>query len=274
MLVMIRQRVILALPLLFLITLLDFALISLAPGDPLIMIMGSDTSRLSPAQMEDLRHALGLDQAWRIRYVLWLRGVLGGNWGRSLMSARPVGEILLGAIGPTVLLMTSALAFALVIGIFVGIVSALRRYSWLDYAATVGAFAGISVPNFFLALDALYFFYSRLGWFPAACMVEPAKPFEFSDVLWHLIMPAAVLAFSQMATYVRYARTAMLEVMIQDYITTARAKGLRERIVVTRHALRNSLLPLVSLIGLQLPGLFSGSVFIETVFSWPGIGSL
>jgi peptide/nickel transport system permease protein len=273
---MIRRRLLLALPLLFLITLLDFALINLAPGDPLVMILGSgsDTGQLSPMQMQDLRHSLGLDKPWPIRYLLWVRGILSGNWGHSFMSFQPVTTRLMNALGPTILLMVTAMTMAMVVGIAVGVLSALKQYSLFDYAVTVMAFAGVSVPNFFLGLVALYVFYSRLGWLPAAGMRTAATAVSTSDVVRHLIMPAVVLAVSQMATYVRYARAAMLEVMCEDYITTARAKGLRESAVVMRHALRNALMPMVTIIGLQLPSLFGGSVFVETIYSWPGIGSL
>jgi peptide/nickel transport system permease protein len=271
---MIRRRLLLAVPLLFIITLLNFALINLAPGDPLVMILGSETGYLSAEQMHDLRHSLGLDQPWPVRYVLWLRGIVTGQWGRSFMSFQPVTTLIANALGPTVLLMTTAMALALMIGVSVGILSALKQYSLFDYTMTVLAFAGVSIPNFFLGLVGLYVFYSLLGWLPASGMQTAATEMTIQDVAYHLIMPALVLAASHLATYVRYARTAMLDVLREEYITTARAKGLRESAVIARHAIRNALLPMVTILGLQLPSLFGGSVFIETIFSWPGIGSL
>lgn len=274
MLEVIARRVAIAAPLLVLISLINFALISVAPGDPLVMIVAGESGSIPPAQLEDLRRNLGLDNPWPVRYLVWLRGIVTGNWGVSLLSSQPVTEIVLSALWPTLLLMSTAMLLALVIGVAAGVASALRHNTWFDYLVTVVAFAGVSVPSFFLALGALYLFYSRLGWFPAAGMRTAATPFALGDVLYHLVMPAFVLAASHMATYARYTRSALLDVLHEEYIVTARAKGLRQRVVVWRHGLRNALVPLVTVVGLQLPGLFGGSVFVETVFSWPGIGSL
>lgn len=270
----ILRRLIMALPILLGITIIDFALINLAPGDP-IDAMIDPTAAVNVAAQEDLREKMGLNQPLPVRYGIWLREIATGNMGYSYVKNVPVAERIQNRIGATLLLTSSALFISVLIGIPLGILSALRQYSWLDYLLTLFAFAGISIPNFFLALGGIYLFSLKLGLLPPFGMVSLRSELPRAiDILYHLILPATVLGLASTGSLMRFARTSLLEVVGMDYITTARAKGLGEKIIVTGHALRNALIPLITVLGLRIPGLFGGSVIIETVFSWPGIGQL
>jgi peptide/nickel transport system permease protein len=211
-----------------------------------------------------------------VRYVYWLKEALTGNFGyrMSVQDHRPVGELLRERIPRTIELMLAAIFIANATGIVLGIISAVKRYSVLDYFLTVTAFLGISTPGFFVALGMIYLLAVRLGWFPTSGIRSPLKDPSLTDQLRHLVLPATALAIEYVAGMMRQARASMLEALGQDYIVTARAKGLRERAVVYRHALKNAALPLVTLFGLYLPGLIGGSIIIETIFGWPGMGSL
>lgn len=270
----ILRRLIMAIPILLGITIIDFALINLAPGDP-IDAMIDPTAAVNVAAQEALREKMGLNQPLPIRYGIWLREMAKGNMGYSYVKNVPVAERIRNRLGATLLLTSTALLISVLIGIPLGILSALRQYSWLDYLLTFFAFAGISVPNFFLALGGIYIFSLKLGVLPPFGMVSLRTELpKVIDILYHLILPATVLGLASIGSLMRFARTSLLEVVGMDYITTARAKGLRERVIVSGHALRNALIPLITVLGLRIPGLFGGSVIIETVFSWPGIGQL
>lgn len=271
----ILRRLLIAIPILIGISIIDFVFINLAPGDP-IMAMASPEAGggRSPIDAANLRLQLGLDQPAYIRYLVWAKEVLSGNLGYSFSTKRPVRDRIAERLGPTLLITATAMAISLLLGIPLGLLAAIRQYSFLDYFLTVVAFAGISVPNFFLAMGAISIFTLQLHLLPAFGMSTIGVPFSILDRLRYLIMPAFILGLSSMAAIMRYGRTSMLEVLGQDYITTARAKGLTEVVVIMKHAFRNALLPIITILGLRLPGLFGGSIIIETIYSWPGIGQL
>ena len=270
----ILRRLWTSIPVLFLITFITFLMINAAPGDPIDFMVDPEMGG-SAANREALREALGLDKPLMVRYLIWLKEIAQGHLGYSGMTSMPVARVLSSRILPTVLLMTTAMAFSLLVGIPLGVIAALRQYTWVDNLITIFAFTWISIPGFFAALAALYVFALKLDIFPTFGMTTlTGSPNPLMDVLWHLVLPASVLGLEHLAAYVRYTRSSMLEVIRQDYVTTARAKGLPQRLVIMRHAFRTALLPILTIIGLQLPSLFGGAVLIETIFSWPGMGSL
>jgi peptide/nickel transport system permease protein len=238
----------------------------------------SDDPRLSATAVQALRHEYGLDQPWWVQYGLWLWNLLHGNFGRSMIDGAPVTSHLLERLPNTLELTLTAIALAVLFSIPVGIVSALRHGSSADNALTAASVAGVAVPSFWSGLMLIIIF----AVIPAQHLGAPLLPssgatsaFSGGDLLdrvSHLILPASVLAFGYMAIWSRFTRSSMLEVLSQDYVRTARAKGMAERRVLYLHALRNALIPLVTLIGLELPGLFSGGVITEVVFGWPGVG--
>ena len=223
----------------------------------------------------DLRSRLGLDQPLPVQYIGWLQQALHGNFGYSIKRLdQPVLALVLSRIGPTVLLMGSALIIAIVAGIAAGVIGAVRRNSVTDVSLSVLALAGISSPAFLSALLGLYIFAVRLGWLPSGGMLTPGEDFSLGDLLRHLILPSALLAIAQAALIMRYMRASLLEVLNQDYVRTARAKGVIEFWVIVKHALRNALLPVVTVIGSTIGLAIGGAIFIESVFNWPGMGLL
>lgn len=269
----ILRRLLIAIPILFAITLIVFSIQLLSPGDPLNAYVPPDFP-LPEAQREALRHQLGLDQPFFTRYGYWLRETLQGNLGTSIKTHETVVNSIRSRVGATLLLMGTALVIGTGLGVLFGVVSAVRQYSILDSVLTLFAFLGISVPVYLTGLLALYIFALILGWFPAGGYSTPGQPFSMGDRLSHLVLPAGIIAVNYIAQTMRYTRSAMLEVLNQDYVRTARAKGLKDRIVITRHAFRNALLPIVTLVGASIPALIGGAIFIESIFGWPGIGRL
>lgn len=269
----ILRRLAISVPLLLGISILVFTFIALAPGDPVSAYIKPEMGD-NPALREAMRKELGLDQPLPIRYVRWLGMALQGNLGYRAVGGRPVGEVISSALRNSVILMGTALVIGCSVGIPLGILSALRQYSKLDMALTGVAFLGISVPSFLLGLGGLYIFGLKLGWFPIGGMVTPSQPFSISDFLYHLALPALILSFAYIALLMRYTRSSMLDVIHTPFVTTARAKGLKEKQVLLVHAFRNALLPVITVIGLALPEMVGGAVITETVFSWPGMGSL
>jgi peptide/nickel transport system permease protein len=269
----IQRRVALSVPILLVITALIFTLLQLTPGDPLDSYIPPDQP-LPEAQREVIRRQLGLDRPPVIRYFFWLRETVQGNLGFRSKTPEPVLSAIQRSLGPTLLLMGSALGIGISLGLILGVVAALKQYSWLDTVLTVFAFLGVSMPVYLAGLIGLYFFAMKLGWFPAGGFTTPGEPATVGDRLHHLVLPATIIALNYVASTMRYTRSAMLDVLGQDYVRTARAKGLLEVIVVQRHALRNALLPVVTIIGTYLPALLGGAVFIESIFSWPGMGRL
>ena len=272
MLTFIVRRLLQAIPLLFIITVISFAIITLAPGDPVYMFVNPD--QVAAQDLEMIRHQLGLDRPVYMRYFIWLWNALHLDFGNSFLTGRPVMEMLFEAIPNTLFLALASTIFALLIAIPAGIISAIKRNGGWDYAFSTLSFIGMSLPSFWFGLMLILFFSLKLGILPTAGMRQNFEQFDLWDRLSHLIMPMVVLGMGAMAGQMRQLRSAMLEVIRQDYIRTARSKGLKERVVILKHALRNALLPTITLLGFIIPGLFGGAVITESIFSWPGVGRI
>jgi peptide/nickel transport system permease protein len=269
------RRILISIPVLLGITLCSFVFVRLAPGDPVRMMINPE---YMAGGAEDYiarqRALLGLDQPLPVQYVAWLAELGRGNMGYSFFDRRPVGDIIKERVWPTTELMGAALLLALVVGVPLGLLAAIRQYSLLDYASAVLSLATISTPSFFLGLAAIYVFSLKLNLLPTSGMFTAGSPRGIGDDLQHLVLPAAILGLNLAGPFVRYARSSLLEVVRQDYLTTARAKGLKGLTVVVRHALPNALIPLITVVGIQVPALFAGAVIVEQIFSWPGMGQL
>jgi peptide/nickel transport system permease protein len=257
--------------LLILVSMIGFAVLHLAPGGPLAQFAMSPG--MSAAQMKLIAHQMGLDQPLPIQYGVWAGHILGGDWGRSYRDNQPVLTIIASHLAATLELMVASTLIAVFLGTWIGVLGAVRRYSLADYLATIGAMIALSIPTFWFGLVVIYIFAVRLAWLPAG-NIETAGTDNFGDHLIHLILPSIVLALVTIATWSRYMRASMMEVISQDYVRTARAKGMSRRRVLIHHALRNALLPMITVAGLQLPTLLSGALVTETVFTWPGMGRL
>lgn len=251
-----------------------FVLLRLAPGDPIDAYL-DPSMPLSQAELASTRARLGLDRPLPVQYLAWLRQLSAGDLGYSLQrNHEPVARLLLDRIGPTLLLMGSGLLLAIVIGIAAGVISAVNRGGPLDIALSIPAFGAISSPAFLTALVGLFVFSVNLRWAPSGGMRTPGIAPSTGDLLRHLALPALLLSIGHAAMIMRYMRASLLEVLNQDYVRTARAKGVRERWVVIKHAVRNALLPVVTLIGSTIGAAVGGAVFIESIFNWPGMGLL
>lgn len=272
----IAGRAVEALPLLLLVSIILFVIIQLT-GDPLAAYTVDST--LTGEDLVRLRHYYGLDQPVPIQYLRWLGNVLSGNWGTSFVSNMSVAELIAQRLPNTVLLVLGAYSIILVTAVVLGTYTAVHQYSPFDHVVTTLAFVGISIPSFWLGLLLLIFFAVQtrnlgLPYFPAGGMYDLAVGPTLPQVLWHLVLPSITLATVIAAGYIRYVRASMLEVIRQDYVRTARAKGLAEAVVLRRHAFKNAAIPLVTLMGLDLPRFLSGSVVVESIFAWPGMGRL
>lgn len=268
------RRLLIGTGMLVALSMLIFLLLRLTPGNPIDAYIDPSIP-MSPAQLSDLRSQLGLDKPLPVQYLAWLQQAVTGNLGFSIKRQdQPVLTLVLSRIGPTVLLMGSALIIAIITGIVTGVVSAVRRNSAADLSFSVFALIGISSPAFLSALVGLYIFAVRLRWAPSGGMLTPGTEFSIGDLLRHLILPAILLSIAQTALIMRYMRSSLLEVLNQDYVRTARAKGVREFWVIAKHALRNALLPVVTVIGSTIGLAIGGAIFIESVFNWPGMGLL
>ena len=266
------RRFIQIIPIVIGITIVTFFLIKMCPGNPLkIMLFNPD---IKPEERARLERLYGLDQPIHIQYFKWLIRLLQGDLGWSLYTSRPVTKHILERIGPTALLAGTTLFLSFLIAIPFGILSATKQYSLLDYSSTVIIFFGMSLPIFFLGLVVIYIFAVRFGILPTSGMKTLGIPFSIWDRIKHLILPVSVLTFYQIAPVVRYVRSSMLEVIREDYVRTARAKGISERDVIYKHALRNALIPIVTIFGLSIPFIFNGAFITETIFAWPGMGRL
>ncbi len=271
----ILRRLLISVPVLLGITVLSFVFVRLAPGDPVRMMINPEYMAGGAEEyVARLRAQLGLDQPLPIQYVVWLGEVAKGNLGYSYFDRRPVGDVVKERVWPTIELMGTALLIALSIGVPIGLLAAIRQYSLLDYASAVISLATISTPSFFLGLAAIYIFSLKLNLLPTSGMFTAGAPRTIGDDLHHLVLPAMILGLNLSGPFARYARSSLLEVIRQDYLTTARAKGLQQRLVILRHALPNALIPLITVIGIQIPTLFGGAVVVEQIFSWPGMGQL
>ncbi|MER9326665.1 ABC transporter permease [Mesorhizobium sp. M0488] len=265
------RKLLLSIPVLFGVTVIVFAIAHAMPGDAVLAMITAEAPS-SDELIAMRRGELGLDQPLYIQYLNWIGQILHGNLGRSFVNGRGVGEIIGERLPMTLELMGVALLVAFVIGATLGVVSALRQYKFTDYSLTLAGFVGVSIPDFFMGLLLVYVFALELRWLPSSGISTAGDSFSLLDNLRHLILPAAALALFRAAIFMRYARAGMLEVLNQSYMRTAKAKGLRPSTITLRHGLRNALIPLVTVFGLALPTLFGGSVVIETIFQWPGIG--
>lgn len=268
----ILRRLLATIPMLIAISLVSFIIMQSVPGGPLAVYRNNPSVRA--ADLARIERQLGLDQPKIVQYAIWLRNISTGNWGQSLASGMPVTQLIGERLGNTFYLMGAAFLLTMLIAVPIGVLSAVRQYSLFDHVTTLLSFIGFSVPIFWLGLVAIIVFSVWLGWLPAGGMRTINVPFSLTDRLRYLALPASLMAFHSAAQYSRFIRSAMLEVINQDYITTARAKGLQDRAVIVGHALRNALIPLITVVALDLPALFSGALLIETVFAWPGMGRL
>jgi ABC-type dipeptide/oligopeptide/nickel transport system permease component len=239
-------------------------------GDPVTLMLGYEST---PEQRDALRQKLGLDQPAYVQYGSWLISVARGDLGRSLRTDEPVEDVVLRHVGPTVLLTSVALVITTLVGGLLGVLAGTRPRSWIDRSSTVLATLGISIPSFWLGLVLIDLFAVTLGWLPVSGMFSARRP-EVAEVPRYLVLPALTLALPSIAIVARLTRSSMLEIMGRDYVRTARAKGLHERLVITRHGLKNAVIPVVTMIGLQFGYLLSGSIIVESVFAWPGVGSM
>lgn len=257
--------------LLLLVSMVGFAILHLAPGGPLSQFAsGSD---MTQEDLDRIAEQLGLNRPLPVQYAEWFWRMLRGDWGRSFRDGEAVLHVIGSHLGATVQLMLTATVLAILIGVWVGTLGAIRRHSAFDALATVGAMVALSIPTFWFGLVAIYVFSVWLGWLPSGNR-ETVGDGSFLDLLHHLILPALVLALVETAIWSRFMRSSMLDVVNQDYIRTARAKGVPERRILLRHAFRNAALPMITVLGLQLPTLLGGALVTETVFTWPGMGRL
>ena len=258
-------------PVLIGITVIVFVILSLIPGDPATAILGSYAT---PENVARLNAQLGLDRPLVQRYFIWLGNLLQGDLGRSFSLNRPVIDEILERFNATLILSGLAFVICSALGIFAGVISATRQYGLADKLITFSVLVGISVPSFFLGMMMILYFAVNLRWVPASGMYALYGGGDFLDLLHHLVMPATALAVVATGVVARMSRSAMLEVLRLDFIRTARAKGVRERRVITRHALRYAIVSILPVLGLQAGFVLSGAVYIEIVFQWPGIGRM
>lgn len=272
----VTRRLLVIIPTFFFITLMIFAIIHLAPGDPARVLIG-ERGLIAPEQFEEFRRRLGLDEPIYVQYFIWLGRLLQGNLGYSFVNNRPVNSLIGERIPNTLELVLAAEIVSVIIAVVLGVIAAVKHYSLTDAFASVSALMGYSTPNFWLAVMAILLFSVRLGWLPTCGTTTLgltfSTPFDaLADHLKHLVLPAGVLVVGWTAYLLRMVRSSMLEVLEQDYIITARAKGLKERVVIYKHALRNALLPVITYEGYSIGYLFGGAAIIESIFAWPGLG--
>ena len=264
------KRIIQLVPVLILMSIIVFSLVHIIPGDPVDVIMGEGHS--DPVVYAALQKELRLDKPIPVQYAYWLWDIIHGDFGKSVITHKPVIGMILSRFPATCLLAFASAVVAILISIPAGIVAAYRQNTWADYMAMSVSLCGISIPNFWLGIMLILLFAQLLGWLPSMgytpFLMNPA------DAALHLIMPAITLGTAMAASLTRFTRSEMLEELRQDYVRTARAKGLMERVVLFQHVLKNSMIPTITVIGLQIGGLLEGAVITETVFAWPGIGRL
>lgn len=264
------RRLLNAIPIVIGITIITFLVIHAAPGSPIDNLL--DDPNITPQDRENLLAQYGLDQPLYIQYWDWFSGLLRGDLGTSYLTNEPVAEMIWSKLPTTLLLTVSAFAVSILIAVPLGVLCALKANSRLDQIIQFLAFMGISTPVFWLGLLLIMLFSVRLGWLPSGGLMTINAPFSLTDRILHLIMPVCVLAINDIASWLRYVRSSMLEVIEQDYVRTAKAKGLLNSRVIIWHGLRNALVPLATLFGLSLPSFFAGALITETIFSIPGMG--
>jgi peptide/nickel transport system permease protein len=265
------QRALQSVLLLLLVSMIGFAVLHLAPGGPMSQFAAG--GEMTQADMDRIAREMGLDRPLPVQYLEWLWHMVRGDWGRSYRDQQPVLGVILSHLGATLELMLTATLLSMLLGGWIGVLGAVRRYSLFDMLATVGSMIVVSIPTFWFGLVVIYLFSVRLEWLPAGNRFTVGDG-SFGDLLLHLVAPTIVLALVSTAIWSRYMRSSMLDVINQDYIRTARSKGITERRVLVRHIIRNSLLPMITIAGLHLPTLLSGALVTETVFTWPGMGRL
>ncbi|MBA2667691.1 MAG: ABC transporter permease, partial [Trueperaceae bacterium] len=273
MLVFAARRILISIPVLLAVTLLVFLLVELAPGDVSDFFINPEVTS-SPEAMQAMRRSFGLDQPAPVRYGLWLAQVARGDLGYSFVSGEPVIDMVLRRFRNTATLVGVALTLSIVAGVSLGVFVAVRQYSFWDHLLSGLSFLAVSMPAFVTGILALYLFAVVFPIFPSGGMRPVGEVATFWNRLPYLVLPSLVLALGQTATFMRYTRFSLLEVLRADYVRTARGKGMHERQVTRRHALPNALIPVITVIGLSLPVLVVGAVFTETIFSWPGMGTL
>lgn len=270
------KRLVQFIPVILGITLVSFVVMNLAPGDPTAMFFNP---RINPEEILKLKENFGLNKPILTRYFFWLGQILKGNFGYSLVSGQPVSKLILERLPATLLLTGTAFGLTFFLAVILGIFSAIKKNSFFDKLVTFLTFLGFSMPSFWLGLILILIFSLKLKWLPSSGMynfkLAGAGIFlSLWDRLRHLILPILVLVIGGMAGLVRYQRGAMLDVLSEEYLVMARAKGLPERLVILRHALRNALIPVITILGLSLPDFFAGAFITETIFAWPGMGRL
>jgi peptide/nickel transport system permease protein len=265
------RRIALAVPVLFGVSVVVFLAMALIPGDPALAILGTFAT---PDTVAKLNADLGLDQPLPVRYLIWLKGVLAGDLGRSYALGRPVADEVADRIGPTLILASAALFLSVLFGLAAGVASAVRQNSAFDGAVRLALLIGISTPSFFLGIMLIQWLSVSTGWFPTGGMTSLFGGQGIFDLLHHLVLPAVTLAVVATAIVGRLTRAAMLDVLRQDHVRTARAKGVSEDRVIGVHALKPALVAVVPVIGLQAGYVLGGAVYVETVFQWPGIGRM
>lgn len=254
------------------ITLIDFMFINLTPGDPVTALVNpNELVGMDPVQIEFRREQLGLNKPLAEQYWIWLREMATGNLGYSIAKSQPVSTLMWNGLKNTFVLMSLSIVISAVVGIVFGIISAVKPRSFVDYFLTAAAFVGVGMPSFFFALILINIGSLNLGWFPTSGILTPGDG-SIADRAQYLVLPLLALSINGSGSIMRYMRSSLIEVMNEDYVTTARAKGLKANTVIMRHAVRNALLPLITVLALQIPRLFGGAVIIETIFNIPGIG--
>ncbi|MEQ8675431.1 MAG: ABC transporter permease [Aggregatilineales bacterium] len=267
------RRILVTIPVLITITIIIFGLTEIAPGDVADFFI-SPEMEMSAEQMDAVRARFGLDQPAPVRYINWLGNVVQGDFGFRFTDGRPVRDVIFRRFGATILLIGTALTIGIVIGIPLGVFTGLRQYSFWDFSLTGISFLGISTPAFVTGILALMVFSITLGWFPSGGMRPVDRDPTLGTTIHHLILPSLVLSLNYIASFMRYMRFSMLEVIRSDYITTAHSKGISRTRVTWRHTVPNAILPVITVVGLSIPNLVVGAVFTETIFSWPGMGTL
>lgn len=257
--------------LLVIVSIIGFIILNLIPGGPLAQY-GLDPG-MTQEDLDRLKEQLGLNRPLWVQYLDWAWRLLQGDWGNSFRDGAAVLDVIGRHLFATLLLMGTSTAIAIAVGTWIGIRGATHRYSTFDHLATVGAMVALSIPTFWFGLVGIYIFSLKLGWLPAGNMYSIGDQ-SVLDYLHHLILPSIVLALVHVAVWSRYMRTATLDVINQDFVKTARAKGLSERRILMKHVVGNALLPMITLAGMQLPGILTGALVTETVFTWPGMGRL
>ncbi|MFV0504275.1 MAG: ABC transporter permease [Lachnospirales bacterium] len=269
------RRILQMIPTLFIITILIFTLIKLTPGDPI----GSDLNPKATAEQKAAERArLGLDKPIPVQYINWLGRTVQGDFGESYTYKKPVASVINDYIWNTFYLNITSFVFAFLIAVPLGVFVAVRQHSKTDTFFSVLSIVGISLPSFFFSLLLIYVFAIKLNLFPIGGMLEPGSTTagfgRVIEVLHHMFLPALVAIITSCASLLRYSRTAVLDVLKQDYVRTARSKGLSEKVVIYKHAFRNALIPIITIAGFYIASLFSGAVILESVFNWPGIGQI